>query len=408
MVADADGGYGADPGESPQVQAAALRLPGVLQALGSSGVAGCSLLMCIVGLGLQERLRCLQQQQLLHLNFRTSIQVSARAPQAKATARVDVPGTPTVKRRGQGVELVKMNLKGREEQSFPVFLRTLQGRHHVMSCTAGMLIADLHEQVANKCHMPRDKFMLVHRSKIVQRPGSLGEWGIDRDATLTLSARMLGGSGIPGEWQCAMCNRGEWWHTKAWCFRCGTSRAESEAILRGSAQGFSQTSKGTGKGKGDGKGGGSPPQREQSFPGRLAPTFGPQCSHAPTFHAPRPNKRKQTDTAPPRQDVLPQVVEILIMLGCSQDILDSVKSKVEEKTKTQHKIPGEKKRILQVLKMKLTKARSHLVHLQCIEKKEEDEYCNARDQVVTQEKYLADIQAQHDIAFSKSCGRLCD
>ena len=42
---------------------------------------------------------------------------------------------------------------------------------------------------------------------------------------------------IPGEWHCAMCNRGGW-HTKEWCFRCGTSRAESEAILRGSAQGF--------------------------------------------------------------------------------------------------------------------------------------------------------------------------
>ena len=29
MVAEADGGYDADPGESPQVQAAALRLPGL-------------------------------------------------------------------------------------------------------------------------------------------------------------------------------------------------------------------------------------------------------------------------------------------------------------------------------------------------------------------------------------------
>ena len=131
------------------------------------------------------------------------VEVSEHASQAKATARVDVAETPMVNRRGQGVELVKMNLKGKEEKSFPVFLRTLQGRHHVLSCTAGMLLADLHEQVANKCHMPCDKFVLVHRSMIVQGPGSLGEWGIERDVMLSLSARLLGGSGIP--WRVALC-----------------------------------------------------------------------------------------------------------------------------------------------------------------------------------------------------------
>ena len=79
--------------------------------------------------------------------------VSALALQAMATARVDVPETS--KMQGQAVEL---------EEKVPVFLRTLQGRHHVTSCTADMLIADLHEDCA----------------------------------TLTLSARLLGGSGIPG------------------------------------------------------------------------------------------------------------------------------------------------------------------------------------------------------------------
>ena len=72
--------------------------------------------------------------------------VSVYASQAKATARVDVPETPI--RQGQGVELAKMDLKEKAKQSFPVFLRTLQGRHHVMSCTAGTLVADLYEQVA--------------------------------------------------------------------------------------------------------------------------------------------------------------------------------------------------------------------------------------------------------------------
>ena len=215
-------------------------------------------------------------------------EVSVNALQAKATARVDVPETS--KTQGYGLELEETE---KVKKSFLVFLRTLQGRHQVLSCCADMLVADLHELVADTCHMPCERFMLVHQCKIVERSGSLGEWGIERDATLTLTLRMLGGSGIPREWHCALCNRGGCWHTKAWCFRCGTSRAESEAILRGSAQGFALPGKGSAKGKGIGKGKsvGPQPQREQRYPGRPASSSGPQFSHAPTFHAPRPNKQ---------------------------------------------------------------------------------------------------------------------
>ena len=99
-------------------------------------------------------------------------EVSVNALQAKATARVDVPETSNT--QGYGVELEETE---KVKQRFPVFLRTPQGRHHVMSCTAGTLIADLYEQVASVCHMPCERFMLVHRSKIVQGCGSLGEWG---------------------------------------------------------------------------------------------------------------------------------------------------------------------------------------------------------------------------------------
>ena len=118
----------------------------------------------------------------------------------------------------------------------------------------------------------------------------------------------------------------------------------------------------------------------------------------PRSTLPRPNQRRRTDTAPPQQGVLPQLVEILKVLGCSQDVMDLVKSNVEEKTKTQHKVPGVKERMLHVLKMKLTKAKSHLVHLQGIEKKKEEEHLHAREQVATQEKYLADVQALHCIS----------
>ena len=114
-----------------------------------------------------------------------------------------------------------------------------------------------------------------------------------------------------------------------------------------------------------------------------------------------PNKRKQVDSASPQLNALPQVVEVLKMLGCSQDILDMVKSKEDEKTKAQHQVPGEKERMLHVLKMKLTKVKSHLAHLQSVEKKKEEEYANARDSAIAQARYLAEIQTQHDEAFQR-------
>ena len=140
--------------------------------------------------------------------------------------------------------------------------------------------------------------------------------------------------------------------------------------------------------RGLGKGVGPQPQRDQRYPGRPAPTSGPQFSRAPTFHAPRQNKRKQADSSSPQLSALPQVVEVLKMLGCSQDILDMVKSKVDEQTKAQHQVPGEKERMLHVLKMKLTKAKSHLAHLQSVEKKKEEEYAHARDLAIEQARYL--------------------
>ena len=69
-------------------------------------------------------------------------------------------------------------------------------------------------------------------------------------------------------------------------------------------------------------------------------------SSATTFSAPRQNQRKTTGAAPPRQDVLPQLVEILKVLGCSQDIFDSVRSKVEEKAKAKAKTPPGEKEVM--------------------------------------------------------------
>ena len=70
-------------------------------------------------------------------------------------------------------------------------------------------------------------------------------------------------------------------------------------------------------------------------------------------------------------------------------------------TPPQREQPGETQRMLHVLKMKLTKAKAHLAHLQGIERKKEEEYSKARDQAIEQARYLADIQTQHDDAFQR-------
>ena len=57
--------------------------------------------------------------------------------------------------------------------------------------------------------------------------------------------------------------------------------------------------------------------------------------------------------------------------------------------------------MLHVLNMKLTKAKSHLAHLKGICSRKEEEYCHARDEVIKQEKYLDDVQNQHDKAFQR-------
>ena len=114
--------------------------------------------------------------------------------------------------------------------------------------------------------------------------------------TLSPSARLLGGSGILGEWHCAMCNRRVLAHQSMVLPLRNQPCGESETMLGGCAQGQSQPSKGSGKGIGVGKGIGGQPHREQSHPGRPIPaTPGPQLSRAPTFHAPRPNQRRRTE-----------------------------------------------------------------------------------------------------------------
>ena len=320
--------------------------------------------------------------------------VSVLALQAKATARVDVPETPTLDDFGMEHDEQKSTV-------FPVLLRTFTGKHLVLSCSSDMSFVELISLIEHKSGIPSSKFLLIKDGKLLGGSASLSVIGIVRDDVLCMSARLLGGSKFPGEWHCAGCNRGGCWHTKQWCFRCGLSRAESEAMLGGRVPVLS-FSKGSGKGKGWGKGAATSPPREQNYPGRT--TVGPQFTTAPTFSEAR-SKKKAKPAASQAQmsqvDLLPHIVRLLADIGCNQETLDRVQDKVNQVKTVAKPVPGEKERMLYVLKAKLDKAAGHLEHLRNVAKQKELAYMKANDEVSAQEAVLQDLNAQHEQAKLK-------
>ena len=103
--------------------------------------------------------------------------------------------------------------------------------------------------------------------------------------------------------------------------------------------------KGNGKGKSLGKGASSVPPREQNYPGRLS--SGPHFS-IHTFSEPRSRKRPKpaASAAPVSQaEILPHLVGLLSNLGCSQEILNLVQSKVERVKLVSKPVPGERERM---------------------------------------------------------------
>ena len=316
--------------------------------------------------------------------------VSVHALQAKATARVDVPETPTFD--GLGME--------HDEQKkavFPVLLRTLTGKHWVLSCSSDMSFVELISLIEHKFGIPSSKFLLIKEGKILGGSEPLSAMGIVRDDVLCMSARLLGGSNYPGEWHCAGCNRGGCWHTKQWCFRCGLSRVESEAMLGGRVP-MPSFNKGSGKGKGWGKGAATVPPREQNYLGRTP--MGPQFSTSPTFSEAR-SKKKVKPAASQAQmsqaDLLPHLVRLLADIGCNQETLDRVQDKVNQVKTVAKPVPGEKERML----YKLDKAAGHLQHLRTVAKQKELAYMKANDEVSAQEAVLQDLNSQHEQAKLK-------
>ena len=207
-----------------------------------------------------------------------------------------------------------------------------------------------------------------------------------------MSARLLVGSGFPGEWVGAGILNS---------FRCGTSRSESEALLGGNMP-AQPPGKGNGKGKGLGKGAGSVPPREPNYPGGFS--LGPQFSTAPTFSEPRSRKRQKpaaSGALVSQEEILPRLVGFLSNLGRSQEILNLVQSKVEKVRTTAKPVPGEKEMMLYVLKAKLDKAAAHLEHLRSIERKKELDYAKAREEVIALEAAVEDLHAQREQSKQK-------
>ena len=253
-----------------------------------------------------------------------------------------------------------------KKTEFPVLLRTLTGKHCVLTCSSDMSFVELVCWVEHKSGIPSSKFFLIKEGRILCGSETLYDMGIVRDDVLSMSARLLGGSSYPGEWHCARCNRGGCWHTKQWCFRCGTSRGESEALLGGRMP-LPPPNKGNGKGKGWGKGAANVPPREQRYPGRTP--MGPQFSTAPTFSEARSRKRTKpaaSEAQVSQADILPHLVRLLADIGCNQEFLDRVQAKVNQVKTVAKPLSGEKERMLFVLKAKLDKAAGHLEHLRSV------------------------------------------
>ena len=188
---------------------------------------------------------------------------------------------------------------------------------------------------------------------------------------------------------------------KQWCFRCGTSRGESEALLGGKMP-PPPPYKGDGKGKGWGKGAANVPPREQSHPGRTP--MGPQFSTAPTFSEAKARKRSRpaaSEAQVSQSDILSHLVRLLADIGCNQETLDRVQAKVDQVKTVTKPVPEEKERMLYVLKAKLDKAAGHLEHLRSVASQKEMAYMKANEDVSAQEVLVRDLNSQHEQARLK-------
>jgi hypothetical protein len=89
-------------------------------------------------------------------------------------------------RRSTGVQ-------GQNRRTFRVFVKTMTGKRIIVEgLTASTTVAALKSVVQDKEGMPPDQFRLIFSDGMMEDDRTLGEYNIDRDATINLIMRLTG------------------------------------------------------------------------------------------------------------------------------------------------------------------------------------------------------------------------
>ena len=275
-----------------------------------------------------------------------------------------------------------------EKQSFPVFVRTLNGTVSI-HCTSDMLVSEFAQLVEKKTRVPSSLTYLTLNGRYLHEGDFVGSTGMKRDDSVTVRRRLKGGARrnpppppLYDEWYCARCQRGGCYSTKFTCFRCGLSRLESEAFMGNFPPPTDL------KGKGKGKAHNFPP-REQQYPGRSTPPAD-QNGLPPTTR-----RWMQDSPSPSKADDLSQLTALLTRLGCSENVLNEVRTAVESHNKPKPRmVPAAEKQVF-ILKGKMDRAQKHLEHLRSVAEQKQKEYEDAVQRATEQAGFFSDIRKEY-------------
>ena len=151
------------------------------------------------------------------------------ASEAQATPRVDVGDPPEASSFHQATGSHDIKDEERSKvQKFQVFVKNLAGKTVVVRGLNGMdEVSLVVGQVESLTGVPRSMFYLVGASgRRIWEDDTLEKGGLGPDSSLTMTARLLGGSMrqraplVPGSWTCNNCNMGGCWPSRNVCFRC--------------------------------------------------------------------------------------------------------------------------------------------------------------------------------------------
>ena len=156
---------------------------------------------------------------------------------AQATPRVDVGDPPEASSFLQATGSHDSKDEERSKvKKFQVFVKNLAGKTVVVRGLNGKdEVSLVVGQVESLTGVPRSAFYLVGASgRRLRENDTLEEGGLGPDSSLTMTARLLGGSLrqraplVPGSWTCSNCNMGGCWPSRNVCFRCLAPRPLNE------------------------------------------------------------------------------------------------------------------------------------------------------------------------------------